>query len=595
MSRIPEHVVQQIRDRVSIVDVVGDYVTLKKDGANHKGLCPFHSEKTPSFKVHEDKGIYKCFGCGESGNVFGFLMKLENMSFVEVAERLAARAGIDIPKEPEKPEEKKRRMKSERLFEANRAAAEFYHENLMKSPEAEPAREYLKNRGVDGETARRYLLGYSPDDWRKTLARLESRGFDTAEIKESGLALESDKGGHYDRFRGRLMFPIVDIQNRVRGFGARLIKDEPNQPKYLNTPETPIFKKGQGFFGINLAKDGIRKTGRVVVVEGYTDQMALDRAGINYGVATLGTALTQDHARLLRRYRPEVFVVFDADEAGQKAGFRALEVLLEEDLSPRVVAIPDGKDPDDFLSRHGAEDFEKLLDAAPTLLGHFMDRELAGAGDTPAALAKAVGRSVEMISRIGDPIERSVFVDRLARKSGVPMHEIEVKLRRPSKKAGAAGSESGSYRDDAFPVAELDLLRFLIHHPEMAERVRDSGVIDGVTTASVVGFLRDMIDGPGASPQERLHLLEDENLKDRVTSMLMEKDPFAGPGVADRAIEDIIFCILQGGIRKRLLSLYREIGEAQEKGDEGRWRRLIEEQSRLLDEQRRMSADRPGR
>jgi len=595
LMKVPDHIIEDIKDRVNIREVVEDYVRLQKDGANYKGLCPFHQEKTPSFKVHEGKGIFKCFGCGESGNVISFLMKLESMSFREALERLAGRAGIDLPKEEEKPEQRERREQSERVFDANMVAARFFNKVLKEAPEAMAAREYLSKRGISEEETGAYMLGYSPDDWHRTEEELKKAGVSAGDMEVAGLVRKKDTGGHYDFFRGRLMFPIFDVQGRVRGFGARQLKDEKDQPKYINTPESPVFRKGSSFFGINIAKDAIRKEGKVVVVEGYTDQMALSRAGINYGVATLGTALTKEHGLVLRRYNPEVFVVFDADEAGQKATLRALETLLEAELSPRVVLIPEGKDPDDFLSEKGPDNFLKLLDAAPPLLSHYFDLVIGKAGDNPSSLSKAVSEASEMLGRVSDPIERGIFTERLSRKSGVPMSRIEVRLRRPERRNEA--DRSGRAGDDlAFSAAELDLLRLIIHHPETIEKIGEARVVEKVRNEYLRAFVEMILartgKGLSADPGSFLEEIEDGTTRDRVSSLLFENDPFGDK--AERVVMDVVKNLFHGDIEAKLASIRREIDDAHKKGDEGRWRNLLEKQQKLLLEKRQIGTGQAG-
>ena len=598
MGKIPEHILQEIKDRVSIIEVVGDYVRLQKDGANYKGLCPFHQEKTPSFKVHEGKGIYKCFGCGEAGNVFKFLMKLEGMSFMEAAEKLASRAGISLPREEPKPEDVQKERNQSRLFLANELAAKFFHETLLQSGEAKGAREYLETRGFRAETIARFLLGYSPSGWENTLTALKARGLRPEEIHGAGLGIARDDGGYYDRFRGRLMFPIHDVQGRVRGFGARILKDEPDQPKYINTPETEIFKKGLGFYGLYQAKEEIRKRGKVLVVEGYFDQIALDQAGVKYAVATLGTALTPEHARLLRRYTREVFLIFDADAAGQKAALRSLEPFLEAGLSPRIALIPQGKDPDEFLRSHSAADFEKLLESAPPLVAHSMDLTIAEAGPTPAGLSRAISQATELLSKIYDPIERNAFAERLARRTGAPLSQVQARLRRPEKKK--APSESAPPTAEpwtaAYPPAEVELLRLLIHHPETAAAIRESAAVPSLRDPDLAGLIQALLEqekqtgrmDPGTLLTENFH----EGLSDLVSRVIFERDPFKEK--AREVVKDVTSRVFRGELEARLVKVRQEIEDAQGQGDEGRWRELLEKQQTLLAEQRTLFSGKCG-
>jgi len=593
-TRIPEHIIADIRDRVSIREVVEDYLTLKKDGANHKGLCPFHEEKTPSFKVHEGKGIYKCFGCGASGNVFGFLMQVDGMSFPEAVERLAGRAGIELPKVELTPEQKQEEDDRGRLLTANEIAAEFYHKFLIEADAARPAREYLDSRGTSAETIARYRLGYSPPGWENLVAAVKGKGASQGELHRVGLIIESDRGGYYDRFRGRLMFPILDVQGRVRGFGGRLIEDDKDQPKYINSPESPVYNKGSGFYGLYQAKESIRKRQRALVVEGYFDQIALDQAGINYAVATLGTALTANHARMLRRYSTDVFLVFDADEAGRRAAVRSLESFLASGVSPRIVVIPEGKDPDDFMRLRGADDFEKLLDASPPLLSYYMDQLLAEAGDTPAEVARAVSEAASMVGRVQDRIEQGMFAERLSRKSGVGLKDVQARIRRPEKRDGPPGEDGkpAGFDMSLYPKAELEFIRLVLHHPETAPTIADSGALEKFQRQELAGFLTKMIeqykDGQKADPAILLEDFSDRGLVDWISRVIFENDPFGDKAAS--LVGDLARGVLRGEIESRLTRVRREIEMAQHSGDEGRWRSLLQAQKDLLFEQRRLSA-----
>ena len=593
MPRVPDHVVQEIKDRVSIREVVEDYVQLKKDGANYKGLCPFHQEKTPSFKVNESRGIFKCFGCGESGNIYGFLMKIEGMSFPEAMEKLAGRAGIALPRVEERPEEKQKREKSDLVFQANQAAATFYNEQLLRSAAAESARAYLQKREIGAETINRRRLGYAPDSWTDTLEAMKRSGIKEQDLQDAGLVIRhEEKGSLYDRFRGRLMFPIVDQRSRVRGFGARILAADPGQPKYINSPETAVFRKGSGFYGLDIAKDPIRKRGRILIVEGYFDQITLDQAGIDDTVATLGTALTAEHATAIRRLGAQAFLVFDADEAGRKASLRALEVFLDAGLSPQIVLIPAG-DPDDFVREKGREAFERLLEQAPSLLTYYLDLQLKEAGPTPTDLAAAVNRAAEMVARVQDPVERSLFADQLAQRSGVALPQIAARLRRPEKRRP---EEAALAAAPSLPPGELDLLRLLLHHPECSGEVRASAVMEKFSHTGLSEFLGLML-----SQEERegkmdagslLHLISDPGLVTRITHVIFEPDPFAG--IADRALRDIVRQVRQEHLLGRIRSLSRRLSEAQAAGDEGQWRRLLEEQQRLEAERRELFSGRAG-
>src|SRR3954454_6537241 len=381
---IPDSFKQDLLNRVDIVDVVSRYVQLKKGGANFLGLCPFHNEKTPSFTVSPAKQFYHCFGCGVHGNAIGFLMAYSTLGYVDAVKELAASAGMQVPDErPPTPEQAARKERETDLYGLMDKAMEFYRAELKKAPRAI---EYLKGRGLTGEIAARFRIGYAPDDWQGLKAVFPE--YEDKSLVECGLVIENE-GKRYDRFRDRVMFPIFTARGAVIGFGGRVMGD--GEPKYLNSPETPLFEKGREVYGLVQARDGIRAAERVLVVEGYMDVVALAQFGVGYSVATLGTATTPVHVSKLLRLADEVVFSFDGDNAGRKAAWRALEVSLPlaTDAKPvRFLFLPPEHDPDSYVREHGTEAFEQLVREAPTL-SEFLIAELRSQFD----LAKPEGRA----------------------------------------------------------------------------------------------------------------------------------------------------------------------------------------------------------
>lgn len=409
MSRIPDSTIAEIRGRADIVGLVGRYVELKQAGRNWRGLCPFHSEKTPSFNVNPDRQIFHCFGCQEGGDVIAFLMKHSGLSFPEAARSLAGELGIEIPEDRDSGEA----GLMARLFEANEIAHTLYREAL-REPEGKLARNYLVSRGFDGKLADAYGIGYAPSGWDAVATRLRERRV-AAEIGvRAGLLLDRKSGGgHYDRFRGRLVFPIQDVRGRVIGFGGRAL-EAGQDPKYLNSPETPIFQKRHGFYGFPDALESIRRSGRVVVCEGYFDRIAFARAGIGEALATCGTALSAEHGEQLRRRTREVVLVFDGDRAGQAATEKALAVLLPHGLRVRAALIPGGRDPDDYLNQDGPEALRQLVDDAPDALELSIRNAVRHGIATPDRKADVVAQVAPLIARVQDPVSRDEYARRLA-------------------------------------------------------------------------------------------------------------------------------------------------------------------------------------
>jgi len=421
---IPDDKIQQMRDGFDIFELVSRYVQLKRTGANHVGLCPFHAEKSPSFSVNSGRQIFKCFGCGVGGDVFEFLMKIEGLSFPEAVQRIAGEMGIDIAERKLSAEEDRRRQEREQLQRVNAIAAEFFHRQLLNSAEAEGCRQYLNKRGYGRTSAAEYQLGYAPDRWDALSIHLSQQGVDLNEARTLGLIRARDKGeGDYDLFRSRLIFPIHDLSGRIVAFGGRILGD--GQPKYINSPESPIYHKGQILFGLYGARQAIRQASEVILVEGYFDQLALARAGVGNSVATCGTALTSEHAQLIQRYAKRVLLLFDNDKAGRSATFKSMDLLLPSGLEAAVVELEAGEDPDSFLQKRGKEAFvEKQMSARP-VIELFMQDQLAAASPGPSGVSRAAQQVLEKLLLLPNPLELDLSLKELAR-----LTEIEVDLLR---------------------------------------------------------------------------------------------------------------------------------------------------------------------
>lgn len=464
MARIPEETLQAIRDRVDLVDLIGRHVNLKKSGRNFTGLCPFHEEKTPSFNVNVERQIFHCFGCGEGGNAISFLIKHENLTFPEAARTLARELGIEIPEHAAASET----GLSERLRSANQLAQDLYREALG-APEAEAARAYLARRGLGREEIERFGIGFAPATGRALLGRLERQKIPASLGEKAGL-LGSREGRHFDMLRGRITFPIQDARGQVLGFGGRSTQDE-QKPKYLNTPESPVYRKREVFYGLHFALAAMRKSERAVVVEGYFDRIAMHRAGVEEAVATCGTALTEEHARALRRRTGRVVLVFDGDEAGQRAVESALEVLLPAGLRVETVLLPAGQDPDDLLVAEGAEGLRARVDAAVPAFEHVIRRAVERGCATPWEKSDVVAAVAPLLAVLPDAVERSERVRQLALAVDVESAAVEQAVLRARKGGEAAAREAEpapARRDDRRLRWAADLVAALVADPGLA-------------------------------------------------------------------------------------------------------------------------------
>ena len=445
---IPEEKVQEILERVSIEQIISRYVSLKQQGQNYLGLCPFHSEKTPSFSVNPSKGLFYCFGCGAGGSVITFLMKAENYTFVEAAEFLASQAGILLVdnKLINKIDKKVDREKNF-LIEINTLAQKYYHYLLLESPKGKKVLEYLEKRGVSHNTIREFGIGYSLEDWDSLINFMRKRNIQPSTLEKVGLVSPStgSKSGYYDRFRQRIIFPIYDLNGLVIGFGGRIVDDTLKAPKYLNTSETKIFQKGKGKFlyGMNIARDEIRRKDLVILVEGYMDVIAAHQNGIKNAVASLGTAFTADQAGMLRRYTENVVIAYDADEAGQKATLKGLSVLHESGCKVKILTLPDKSDPDDYIRKHGPEKFlHNLQNQAVPLIEYKLKVAIQKNNlDTIEGKKKILDFIIEDLKGINSLVEREYYIRLVSNKLGATEQVIAAEIGGYSKKTRNIGTD----------------------------------------------------------------------------------------------------------------------------------------------------------
>ena len=433
---IPSETIEQVAAANDIVEVIGTYFPLKRAGANFKALCPFHQEKTPSFHVNPQRQTFHCFGCGVGGSVFRFVMEYEHLDFPSAARKLAARVGIPILEERASADEDQQHEARRTLLKLHAEAAEWFQENLLKKQFAEPAREYLKNRGIDKQVAKNWQLGFAPDSWDAFLKWALDRGYSRSQLLQSGLVKPRDEerpGNEvYDRFRARIMFPICNDVGEVIAFSGRLLESDPQVAKYLNSPETPLFQKGRVLFGLHKTKRPLIEANCAIVCEGQLDLIALFEAGITNVVAPQGTAFTEHQARILKRFVEEVVLCFDADQAGQKAAAHSLDALLQNDLIVRVIDMPPGEDPDSLIRRDGKEEFEKRVASACNFFDYWIDREVAVVDlSSLGAKMQLARRLAETVSQVRDPLMRGEVLNKMSARLGVPVSEFEKLTSKP--------------------------------------------------------------------------------------------------------------------------------------------------------------------
>lgn len=466
---IPEAFLQELVERNDIVDVVGSYVRLtKRSGSNQFGLCPFHSEKTPSFSVSPDRQIYHCFGCGKGGGVINFIMEIENLSFPEAVEFLAKRVGMTMPEQEDNREAKKRR----RLLDLNRDAARFFY-SCLSVPEGAPARDYMAKREITPATAKRFGLGFAPDTWDSLIKAMRELGYSEYEMFDAGLVRKGKNSGHYDTFRNRLMFPVIDVRGDVIGFSGRILGD--GEPKYMNSPETLVFNKSRNLFALNLAKKS--KSGHIILAEGNIDVVMMHQAGFDSAVASLGTSLTPEQARLISHYAKEVIIAYDSDGAGKKAAQRAIGLLDKLDVKVKVLSMSGAKDPDEYIKTKGADAFGNLLDKSENHIDYRLqavtDKYDLSVDEQKVAFLKEAS---DMAARLSGAVERQVYSMRIAKMAGVSddvvIQEVERRRKSLTRSAQRRDAKTQAHPEKQFQPVEKE---FRYENPESA--AAEEGII----------------------------------------------------------------------------------------------------------------------
>ena len=485
MPYYSDELIEEVRSRNDIVDVIGGYVRLQKKGSTYFGLCPFHNEKTGSFSVSPGKQMYYCFGCGAGGNVFTFLMQYENFTFGEAMQQLADRVGIELPQQERTSAQKREADKRARLLEINKEAAMYFY-RLLRSPRGQNAYQYFKKRELSDETMQRFGLGYS-DQYSDDLYRyLRSKGYDDQILKETGLVTIDEVRGGHDKFWNRAMFPIMDVHNRVIGFGGRVMGD--GEPKYLNSPETKIFDKSRNLYGLNIARS--TRKNQLLLCEGYMDVIALHQAGFDNAVASLGTALTSGHANLLKRYTKEVYLTYDSDGAGVKAALRAIPILKEVGIVTKVINMRPYKDPDEFIKALGAEEYQKRIDEAEnSFLFEIRIMESQHDMNDPESKTAFYNEVAKKLLGFSEELERNNYIEAVADKYQIGFDNLRKLVNQLAMKDGLAkehtplktGIHENKKKEDGMKQSQKLLLTWLIEDPRLFGKVEKLITADDFT------------------------------------------------------------------------------------------------------------------
>lgn len=558
--------VQLVKEAADIVEIIGEHVNLKKAGANYKGRCPFHSEKTPSFTVNQARRSFHCFGCNEGGDIFSFYMKYHNATFPEALKSLATRYGVVLPEKQTSHADQARAKRRNGLYEVQERSAALFHEILLQDLRGAKAREYLAARKIPDEIIRKFRLGYAPDSWDYLAGKITDPKLQELAV-EAGLIVKNDRGGFYDRFRDRLLCPITDMTGQVAGFSGRILGD--GQPKYMNSPESLIYDKGRLLFGLFQNRDSIRKHGLCLLVEGNFDLLALAANGLDYGAAPLGTALTRSQVRALKGYAQEVIILFDGDAAGLKAAIRAIPIFLTEQVEAKICVLPATDDPDTFLRQHGPEVLELELRNA-TSLPEFLFNQLAAQYGLGLEGKSRIAKELHILAGELDDnqLQKTVFISHFSQKLGIPIDQLTI--------APPAGAKQAKKREVAptksspqdLPLKQKQLIEFLIIFPEYLQKFMEAGIEDVVISEVGRNLLKHLLeytrDGNG-SLDMLLDLAEGPE-KSFISRLLINSPSYSDEDKEEIAAEQTAW-LEQNRHRDLKENLTRQIKHAQQTGD----------------------------
>ncbi len=579
--RFPKEFIDELRNQADIVRIIGDYVTLKKKGKDYCACCPFHSEKTPSFSVSPTKGFFKCFGCGKAGTVFQFVMEIEGSNFPEAVKTVAEKCGVALPVMANDDDAKyteERDKQRDELRQLNVWATEFFESNL-DAGEGKVALDYLAKRGISDESRRQFRLGYAPNSWDALTGFLQKRGATKFQIERSGLVSLSDKGtGFYDKFRGRLMFPILDAQGKIVAFGGRILGE--GEPKYLNSPETSLYTKGQHLFGLNFSRDAVRRQGFVILVEGYLDYLIPFQHGVRNMVASLGTALTDQQVRLLGRYARKIIVNFDPDSAGVNATKRSLELLLTEGFKVNVLTLPDNLDPDEFIRERGLEGYTKALRGSQSFMDYIVEQAVKSHDQTsPAGKVETLNEILPYLKLVKDRVETSEQVGRIADRLKLESKVVREEFKRAVETRAERVSEIAVIAQMAVKPAEKKLLAALLNHAAVRQRMMRQLTEDDfkqLRTAPIWKLLFEF-EQQGLAPTYAAfseQLYDAALVNDLLPALLIEVDEKTEEAY-QREAEESLVSLRSSRLAEQQAILQTEINQAQREGNAERVNELL--------------------
>lgn len=587
---IPDEVIAEVRSRADIVEVISEYLPLKKAGRNYSALCPFHPEKTPSFMVSSAKQVFHCFGCGKGGDIFGFVMKSETLSFPQAVRVLAKKFGVPIPQRRVSPSVKREIDRKEQLFKVNQLAMAYYRD-LLFGRDGTEAREYLRKRGIAKAVIEEQQLGYAPHSWNELVNHLLSKKVPLNLAQELGLIIPKKTEGWYDHFRGRIIFPIFDLTGNVLGFGGRALGE--NSPKYLNSPESALYHKGQSLYGLHVAKGFIREKGLALIVEGYLDLLTLHQFGFKHAVATLGTAMTERHIRLLKRFSNHFVTIFDSDKSGTAATIRTLQMFLDEDISCKVVRLPGKHDPDSFLQGGHRDEFEEMLSQAIPIFDFFIDEVLSGSDLASAdGKARAIDEILPMVERIRNRIVRESYVKKLGERLALK-EEVILDSTRSLPQRGERRREELKQviHKKMYPKTEETILEIMLCFNHLIPEIAEDGVLEDFENQQlkmVAETLREIYFEKGVLViPDILAYVEEDELRNKISKWAF-LDGTLEEAFLEKTLKDCFRKVKMGKLKRDEKALLSRIKEIEKEDRQDLLGELLAKRQHLLTKERNL-------
>lgn len=579
--------IEEIKRRLSIVDLIGTYISLKRSGRTYKGLCPFHDDKNPSMQVNDEKGLYHCFSCGAGGDIFSFLVNYRNLTFKEALEELAQKLNITLSTDKTTKQQSSNRSN---LLKVNNLALSFFHKNLIKNKNSAVAREYLAGRGITSEIAKEFRLGYANEGWDNLFKIFNDKGVPHQFAAEIGLIVRKDgKNEYYDRFRHRIMFPIVDVNGDIIGFGGRVV-NETDKPKYLNSPESALYKKRSSFYGLFNSIEHIKKLGRAILVEGYIDFLSLYCGGIKNVVATLGTSFTPEHARILKRYTKNVVILYDGDESGIKATLRTGEILLQAGINPRLVILPDGSDPDRYITDNGSDKLSGLIENSVELVEYYINKMSGEFNNGRYSRSELADNLVEFAMKINNPVERSHYIKQCSNTFGFRENDIHSLLNAGSGRRKATG-KTGSNKIEEGDNYELLILKICFKYPELLSGYKSEFINHYINDPNIKEIVQKSFSGEYKDVNSLINSISDPDSQSLISKAVFSSEEIEDSNSAEKMLTECINRLKLRKVKEQLLDKRSQIQLLKTDSDFDIEKRLLEDYRNLIQEEKQIKSE----